>query len=60
MRRTVRAFPTLEVVVIVRGVSVVISLLFSALFGIFCLILFVESLISVITGDTSLLLSSSE
>ena len=46
----------LMVVVIVRGVSVVFSLLFSAVFGIFCLILFVESLISVITGDTSLLL----
>lgn len=53
-------FLPLMVVVIVRGVSVVISLLFSALFGIFCLILFVESLISVITGDTSLLLSWSE
>lgn len=53
-------FLPLMVVVIVRGVSVVFSLLFSALFGIFCLILFVESLISVITGDTSLLLSSSE
>ncbi|CBK23509.2 uncharacterized protein [Blastocystis hominis] len=42
------------VAVIVRGVSVVISVLFSAVFGIFCLILFIESLISVITGDTKI------
>ena len=34
-----------------------VSLLFSAVFGIFCLILFIESLISVITGDTSTMLS---